>query len=391
MVRCLFVLVMIIDHMSGPSILYLLTGGNRFLTSAAEGFILTSGVVTGLVYARLIRRRGLSAGLLKLLQRAWALYLLTAGLTVVLLPASEFLGLYWAQGVKLSHPIGLVVSILTLHRTYYLTNVLLLYTMLFIVAPLVFILLANGCVWPVLALSAAFWLLSQLFPSYIILPWATTGAYVFSFPAWQALFLPGLVLGYHHDRIPALGRTGARLALRLLAAITACLFAIWYLVDPPSWVAPTTATAANPAFGAMRSLLRSWVFDKNGLGPGRIIVSVLVFCLLFLFVSAYWRQVQRWLAWLLLPFGQHALYAYTAHILTLFAVTTGLQLLSVTSWSSQSVSLALQVGGVLFVWVLIRRQVFFASDRTRRFWYALPWGLAVVVLALLLALPWLGA
>ena len=47
LLRGYFVVAMIIDHVRGQSPLYLLTGGNRFYTSAAEGFILTSGLVAG--------------------------------------------------------------------------------------------------------------------------------------------------------------------------------------------------------------------------------------------------------------------------------------------------------------------------------------------------------
>ena len=41
------VLAMVVDHLGGPSWLYALTGGNRFYTSAAEGFILISGLLGG--------------------------------------------------------------------------------------------------------------------------------------------------------------------------------------------------------------------------------------------------------------------------------------------------------------------------------------------------------
>ncbi len=42
LIRGLCVVIMVIDHVAGESPLYLITGGNRFLTSAAEGFILRS-------------------------------------------------------------------------------------------------------------------------------------------------------------------------------------------------------------------------------------------------------------------------------------------------------------------------------------------------------------
>src|SRR5262249_18106995 len=49
------VLVMVADHLGGePSWLYSITGGNKFLFSAAEGFVFISGLVMGIVYAGMI-------------------------------------------------------------------------------------------------------------------------------------------------------------------------------------------------------------------------------------------------------------------------------------------------------------------------------------------------
>ncbi|MCX7670000.1 MAG: OpgC domain-containing protein, partial [Anaerolineae bacterium] len=86
LLRGFFVFAMIVDHVRGQSPLHLLTGGNRFYASAAEGFILTSGLVAGLVYRRLMERNGMGATLLKVLQRASVLYLLTIALTLIILP-----------------------------------------------------------------------------------------------------------------------------------------------------------------------------------------------------------------------------------------------------------------------------------------------------------------
>src|SRR5262249_57418116 len=108
---------MIVDHVGGPSWLYALTGGNRFFTSAAEGFVFISGMVVGLVYRGLIEKEGLGPALRRVLERAAQLYLVAVGLTLVFLPLSEMLGLPWAQGIDLSDPAALVVGILTLHRT----------------------------------------------------------------------------------------------------------------------------------------------------------------------------------------------------------------------------------------------------------------------------------
>src|SRR5215218_3733366 len=45
---CVF--AMTVDHLDAPTWLYVVTGGNRFFVSAAEGFLFISGVVMGIVY-----------------------------------------------------------------------------------------------------------------------------------------------------------------------------------------------------------------------------------------------------------------------------------------------------------------------------------------------------
>ena len=79
LLRGYFVLAMIIDHVLGVSPLWLITGGNRFFTSAAEGFILTSGLIAGLVYHQVVQQAGFAAAVQKVMLRMAALYLLGVG------------------------------------------------------------------------------------------------------------------------------------------------------------------------------------------------------------------------------------------------------------------------------------------------------------------------
>src|SRR5829696_9744142 len=85
------VLAMVVDHVGGPSFLYAVTGGNRFYTSAAEGFIFISGLLVGVVYGRIALRDGFDVAMRKALERAGVLYLLTVGVTLPLLLVSEVL------------------------------------------------------------------------------------------------------------------------------------------------------------------------------------------------------------------------------------------------------------------------------------------------------------
>ena len=79
LLRGFAVFAMVVDHIAGPSVLYGLTGGNRFYTSAAEGFIFISGLVMGLVYQRLVERDGLGPSLRRAIERAPRVYAKSQG------------------------------------------------------------------------------------------------------------------------------------------------------------------------------------------------------------------------------------------------------------------------------------------------------------------------
>src|SRR5215472_2073770 len=83
LLRGFCVFVMTVDHVGGESSwLYILTGGNRFFVSAAEGFVLLSGLSMGMVHATTIRRAGVRAMFGKVAGRARFLYTLTVALTI---------------------------------------------------------------------------------------------------------------------------------------------------------------------------------------------------------------------------------------------------------------------------------------------------------------------
>jgi hypothetical protein len=72
------VMVMIIDHVGlFPAWTIGLTGNIKLWVSAAEGFVLISGIVMGMVYPRLIAQRGWQWAIHHVARRAAGLYVLT--------------------------------------------------------------------------------------------------------------------------------------------------------------------------------------------------------------------------------------------------------------------------------------------------------------------------
>src|SRR5579884_3630889 len=324
--RGLCVMGMIVDHVAGPSWLYAITGGNRFYTSAAEGFVFISGLVAGRAYTRFIARSGLGYGLGRLLNRAGQLYVLAVALTLLFAPASEAVHLPWAVGWDARSPIEFLVGVITLHRTYYLVDVLSLYVLVLLVSIGVFVLLLRGQALLVLAGAWLVWLLYQLFPDQVAMPWTIQGNNLFYFAPWQVLFFTGVVIGHQWEQ-PA-GRSAPRWlgqletpawrrrALVIGAGVLALSIVVYALQD--RLLGLVFHAAADPA--AAEAQLLTSVFGKADLRAGRLAVFGLVFGVFFLGVTEWWPALRRWVGWLVLPLGQNALFAYSVHVLIALGV-----------------------------------------------------------------------
>src|SRR5205085_3908066 len=118
LLRGFCVFVMTIDHVGGESSwLYVLTGGNRFFVSAAEGFVLLSGVSMGMVHANVIRRDGVRAMFGKVAGRARFLYALTVALTLTFAGTSALLGTPWAAAATPANgDVAFALEVITFHR-----------------------------------------------------------------------------------------------------------------------------------------------------------------------------------------------------------------------------------------------------------------------------------
>lgn len=173
LLRGFCVFVMIVDHIGGEtSWLYILTGGNQFIVSAAEGFVLLSGFSMGMVHHLTIRRSGVRAMLGKVFGRAWLLYLLTVALTITFAAVSSLLDTPWAaEATPARSRTDFALSVLTLHRSYSLTDILVLYTLLILSAGPALWLIARGYTGLVLGASSAAWVIAQVWPERVLRAW----------------------------------------------------------------------------------------------------------------------------------------------------------------------------------------------------------------------------
>ncbi|HSF30593.1 MAG TPA: OpgC domain-containing protein [Candidatus Tectomicrobia bacterium] len=341
LLRGFAVIAMIVDHIGGErSWLYALTGGDAFFVSAAEVFVFISGLLMGIIYAGVITRQGLGAALLKSLQRAWSLYLMTVILTMTLMALSAQWRLGWGSGATDTTWPELIISVLMLHRTFFLTDILLLYTLLVLTAVPVLVLLVHARTICVLAGSWGLWMLWQLAPQHTQFPWSIADNSVFNFPSWQALFVTALVIGYHRQRLECYWvGVSERLKLGISGVFVAAVIGV-YFISPGAW-SNTHGMLGDP------------LFAKGDLRIGRLLVFSGFFTFALVFVTLAWEPVRRALGWLLLPLGQDALGAYILHLFVVALLAKLKPLVLGTTPASPTDNTLFQIAGIAFIWTVI--------------------------------------
>lgn len=349
---------MIVDHIGrsggAGSLLFAVTGGNRFFVSAAEAFVLISGVVMGIVYGGIIRKDGAAALLHKSARRAGMLYLSSVSLTLILAGLATIFGLHWAPDLSHTSIAAWLAGVLTLHRAFYLTDVLLLYTVLVLAAGPVLVALHRGHTRAVLAGTWGLWALWQLSPENAQVPWSMVGAFAFPIPAWQLVFMNGIVVGFHRQALAEkLRRIPMTLALAVSGMMAAALLALWLVALSPF--------AVQQRSGVLASLL----LDKDNVAAGRVLTMAVFSVFSYALVTLAWTPVRNLTGRLLLPLGEKALFAYVAHLFIVALVDAARIGDGVRTPATTLAMTAVQVAGVAVVWWLIRRFPNGGSDMLR--------------------------
>src|SRR5215467_4628303 len=244
--RGLAMICVIVNHSQLSSLLSWVSYERFWVVTGAEVFVVLSGVVLGMVYGRRLNRSGWRPVVAGLSRRALLLYATFVGVTlsVVLLSACGIEVGALTRGddrfvAWILDPRGMNAAawrdLLLMRSGPWAFEIVALYVWLVVAAvPCLFGLRFVG--WrPVLAAS---WI---VYLRYRMAPFPLTGAEfekVFPILAWQLLFVHGIAIGYHRDRIAAwLNHHRFPVAANAGLSIAFLLFALcnpW--VDGPSWL-----------------------------------------------------------------------------------------------------------------------------------------------------------
>jgi hypothetical protein len=338
LLRGYFLVVIMIDHLRfATNPMYLVSGHQALWVTAAEGFVLISGFLVGMLRGHEARTVGLATATRHLLRRAAILALWSALLTIIFRTVSQETG-YWpdvpnadAPGPLLDYALGAVV----LRRTYGDHNLLAAYALFIAAAPLALLAMLRGYTWLVLAVSTALWAAAYRYN----LVWSNS---VQADLCWQLLFMIGVAAGFHHgalvQRWHALA-PGARRRLAIAAAVASLAIIVGSLLRLPD-------------HGTALPHLEGLAFDRNRLGPARILCAVVLVTSLYGLVRRFEPQLVPTIGRFLVPLGQASLYVYIVQSMMTFVLVDRYQ---TDPWLAAVVSLAM----IVLVWIMVKHKFLF--------------------------------
>jgi hypothetical protein len=267
---------------------------NFGFSDAAEVFVFLAGYAAVLAYGKVLAREGLLIAGVKILRRAWVLYVVHIFLLAMLMGIVFFANshvetrdLVEEMGMRhfISDPQQALIDELLLRFKPNLMDPLPLYIVLLAGLPLVLPILVRK-IWPVVAASLALYLTVPL------LGWNLAaikdGVWYFNPVAWQLLFVLGGAAAVHSQRPRA---PDARPLLRQPLFMTAAVYVAVAAVLTVLWRWPQIHDALLPE--SLRSLL--YPISKTNLSPARLLhFLALAYVTAKLLPDTGWTQ--NWLA-----------------------------------------------------------------------------------------------
>lgn len=330
-IRGMVMMLLVVGHIEIFSWFNYLTWERIGVVSGAEGFVILAGVVLGFLYRRKIQQIGLAESAKLMIERAFKLYrvniIVIASIALLaLIPFIDVTGAttFADRGSGTVYPLYpnagtdlhvVFARILLLKSGPHQVQILGLYFVLFLFAPLAFYLLEKGQVKLLSALSIVLYMKNWAFPA---MPTDAQFEYGFPVLAWQFIFVHGIIFEYYKQEISNWFNGNRKIVGLVVAYILFIAFMLFSLNNPHPFMPPSSKLTwiAPDTFYRLYSLY----FQKNTLGVLRLVNYVVVLIALFHILTIFWAPINKVLGWFFIKFGQASLYVFILHIYVLLFI-----------------------------------------------------------------------
>lgn len=289
--RGFFIIVIIVDHLwRWPNLFQFVSGRGELWASAAEGFVIISGLLVGYIRGYKNRKLPLKDVSKKLIGRGAMLYIWMLITSLALVSASwllEFKGSMAYVPIPEGNWSELIVSTLQVNYVHTLTHFLYLYAIFLVMAPGVIWLMRRNKSWIAAVLSIALWLAGVQ----LSIEWMQ----------WQLLFFLPSIAGFYFETILSWYRSMSNTTRNLIRFGSIGVLAV------------TVAAAMSQVLSHVPGEYTDTLFSRDPITLGTVITSFVWFIGLLSLFQLTVPFLKQWLGWLLLPFGERSLTAYILH------------------------------------------------------------------------------
>lgn len=349
--RGLAMTCVIVNHSRMSSLLSWFSYQRFWIVTAAEVFVVLSGIVIGMVYGRRLARDGWMAVARGLGRRAVMLYVVFVAVTLSVLAMSfagidisslttwDEQGAIWFLDPRLMN-VAAWRDVALMKYGPWTFEIVGLYVMLVLAAIPVLIALRFAGWRPVVASSWALYLFYQFVPQRIT---STEFESVFPLLAWQLLFVHGLTIGYYRESIGAVASRWPKTGLIAATAGTLAFMALAFSnphADGPSWL---RWSAVSPE---RFTHLYDRYFSLSDLGIGRLLNLAIALPLGYAVLKRCWTLV-RPLQGIFVTLGQQSLGAFVLHVYGLLLIANLLRVDDVWVNTAAQVALIVAIAALL--------------------------------------------
>jgi hypothetical protein len=318
--RGLAMTCVIIDHSKLSSVLSWFSFERFWVVSAAEVFVVLSGIVLGMVYGTRLIRGDCPAVVRGLGRRALMLYVAFVAVTIsvhvislagidvrsLAMPDGRSSGFAWCLDPRAMNAAAWR-DVALMRCGPWTFQIVGLYVWLVAAAVPCLVALRFAGWRPLLAASWA------LYVWYRIAPHALTAAqFESTFPilAWQLLFVHGLAIGYHRERLSAFVARIPR-AIPIAVAGAAAAFLVFALCNP--WTEGPSALRVSVVSPAHFTYLYFNYFSLTDLQIGRVLNLAVALPVGYVLLTRFW-MIARPLGRVFVTLGQQSLGAFVLHV-----------------------------------------------------------------------------
>ncbi|MEY7655525.1 OpgC domain-containing protein [Enterobacter cloacae] len=330
--RGIALVMMVVAHTEVMSVFNIFSWERFGLTTGAEGFVILSGFMLGMLNRARLQKVVLLTVSWGLYLRAWKIYrvniiiivsfiLLAWVPNITLFEVTHFTDRFSGESWSL-YPVTPQIKetwfniILYLQIGPHQTQILGLYIFLLLFSPLFLGMLQKGKVWWLLGLSLLVYSLWQRWPLRL-----TPAEFEFAFPllAWQFIFVLGMACGWYKAELLSFARTPAGKVVVVALVMVSLVLGFVAQNHTNPFMPPALLLHVIPP-DTFNTFYHTWA-AKNGLGPVRVLNDIALMVTVYLVLTWWWVPLNKMFGWFLIPLGQHSLYTFILHVYVVLLVS----------------------------------------------------------------------